>query len=83
MKKVIIKNNWEDYEYYVGNTKINPKEIQVVCDKNGNEYNVVHKQETKSYNDMGHTYSATRIVLCVNHPLGEVILREKSEFYIK
>ena len=83
MKKVIIRNNWENYEYFVGNTKINPNDITEVYDENGNKYDVSHRQEMKSYNDMGHTYSATRTILCVKNPLGEIILREKSIFYIK
>jgi len=83
MKRVKIKNNWESYEYYIGETKLNPKDIKIIYDNAGNKYEVTHKNERKSYNDMGHTYSAERIILCVNHPLGEIILREKSEFYVE
>jgi hypothetical protein len=85
MKKVRvkIKNNWECYEYYVNNSKVDPKTIAEVYDKDGNRYPVKHKEESVSYSDMGHRYDTSRIVLCIDHPLGIIILREKSEFYIE
>lgn len=83
MKKVIIKNNWENYEYYTDNGKIDPKNITEIYDKEGNKYSVKYKKEFASYSDMGHKYDTSRIILYVDHPLGTIILREKSEFYIE
>lgn len=82
MRRLTIKNNWESYEYYAEGVKINPKDIQFIYDINGNKYSVKHKGETKSYNDMGHTYSADRIILCVEHPLGTIVIRENSQVFI-
>lgn len=83
MKRVRIKNNWGNYIYYIDGKEINPEDIKIIYDKIGNEYEVIHKTETIYYNDMGHTYPATRVILCVDYPLGKFILRENSEFYIK
>ncbi len=82
MKRLTIKNNWESYEYYADGAKVNPKDIQFIYDSNGNKYEVKHKKETKSYNDMGHIYYADRIVLCVKHPLGTMEIRENSQVFI-
>jgi hypothetical protein len=83
MDKLVIKNNWESYEYYVNGIRINPYDINTIFDEFNQSYKVSHKLEDESYNDMGHQYTTTRIILVVKHPLGEIIIRPESEVYLK
>lgn len=83
LKRLIIKNNWEGYDYFVDDRLIEPEEITHVYDKMGNLYMVTNKIEHVPYSDWGHTYYNTRVVLVVSLPLGNFILREDSEVYLK
>jgi len=84
MQKVKIVNNWEYYEYYDATGKeIDPRGIIEIMDRDGKVYPVTCRKITVEYNDMGHTCTAKRNNLFVKHPLGEIEITDRSEFYIK
>ena len=82
MKRLEIRNNWEVYDYFIDNVKIDPLEISEVKDGVGNIYTVNHRAEYSSYSDHASTCSVTRSVLVIQHPLGEVVLRPRSQVFI-
>lgn len=62
MRKLSVKNNWETYEYYADDERINPKEIKTIF-INGVERNCITKSSVIPYTDWGHQYYANRTTL--------------------
>lgn len=85
MRRVDIRNDWESYIYTVngvGLTRDEIMNIKEIYDKDGNKYDVKNYIKGIPYRDMGHTYTASRFIFYIDHPMGIIEITPQTEFYI-